>query len=374
VKPGAVPVVAVHGSYQTDNYGDLLLIALYARWVRELLPGARVVHPSPVRPARRWLPADDYGWDALVRARALVYTGGGYFGEPAGDITRWGRRNYRRHIPPGALAGMMGLPITINGVGVGPIEFKRYRRAVAALFRRARHSTVRDEESLAWLVEWGIDPGAARVTADAALTLDRGVLPPGATAEIRGRLAPGDGARLVGVHLPSRAPELAAPILAAFERLLGDDSALRLVVLRETVVGAPAPPGGSLGAAVLERFAARSIFLPYESPDGFTAVLGALDGIVTTQLHVGIVAAAFDVPLFSLARHPKTERLWRQLAAPWRCVPLDRLGGVDLSGLMARALAPLEPGSIMVPPPVRLAAWANRDALAAFLSETWPNP
>ena len=56
MKAGAVPVVAVHGSYQTDNYGDLLLIALYARWVRELLPGTRVVHPSPVRPARRWLP------------------------------------------------------------------------------------------------------------------------------------------------------------------------------------------------------------------------------------------------------------------------------------------------------------------------------
>ena len=368
------PVVAVHGSYQTDNYGDLLLIALYARWVRELLPGARVVHPSPVRPARRWLAADDYGWDALVRAGALVYAGGGYFGEPASDVARWGRRNYRRHVPPGALAAMLGLPVTINGVGVGPVEFKRYRRAVAALFRRARHPTVRDEESLAWLVEWGIEPAPVRVTGDAALALDRSALPSGATEEVRARLDARRSARLVGVHLPSRAAELEVPVLAAFDRLLHDDPALGLVVLRETVVGAPAPPGGSLGAAVLARFAGRAVFLPYESPDAFTAVVGALDAIVTTQLHVGIVAAAFDVPVLSLARHAKTERLWRQLGASWRCAPLDRLAGVDLPELAARALAPLGPGTVMVPHAVRRAAWANRDALAAFLAEAWPNP
>ena len=116
------------------------------------------------------------------------------------------------------------------------------------------------------------------------------------------------------------------------------------------------------------------MFLPYESPDAFTAVIGALDAIATTQLQVGIVAAAFDVPVLSLARHPKTERLWRQLGASWRCAPLDRLAGVDLPELAVRALAPLETGTPLVPRAVRHAAWANRDALAAFLAEAWPNP
>ena len=372
MKPRAVPVVAVHGSYQTDNYGDLLLIALYARWVRELLPIAQVVHPAPVRPARRWLPADASGWDALVRSGALVYAGGGYFGEPAGDVTRWGRRNYRRHVPPGALATMLGLPVTINGVGVGPIEYQRYRRAVAALFRRARHATVRDEESLAWLTEFGIDSADLRVTGDAALTLERGRLPSGAAALVREHLGAVGGVRLVGVHLPSRAPEQLPVVASAFDRLLREDPAVRLVVLRETVVGAPAPPGGSLGAAILERFAGRAVFLPYESPDDFTTVLASLDAVATTQLHVGIVAAAFDVPVLSLARHAKTERLWRQLGVPWRCAPLDRLAEVDLPELAIRALAPLPSGTEMVPRAIRVAAWANREALAAFLAEAWP--
>lgn len=365
------PVVALHLSYFTENFGDLLLFEVYARWIREALPGALVVAPAAPAGVRRWLAADAFGWRAAAAAGALVYGGGGYFGPAKDGTSAWYWRNARRHLPAGALARALGTPWTINGVGVGPIANPVFRGATVALFRGARHATVRDQESLDQLLAWGIPPGQVRATADAVLGLEPVDIPAEARAEAAADLGDGRGRRRIGIHLPARAPGQAEQVLAMCSSLLAADPTLRFVVLRDTHVGSAGPPVGSLGAAVLERFPGRASFTPYRSPWQFTALVAALDGVVTNQLHVGIVALACGRPVLSLAAHPKTARLYRQLGSPWRTVRLTELDGVDLPALAARAL--LEPPGELVPPAVRAAAVENRQRLARFLGETWPS-
>src|SRR5690606_13642815 len=167
--------------------------------------------------------------------------------------------------------------------------------------------------------------------------------------------------------LPARTPGQEAPMLAMCASLLAADPALRFVVLRDTHVGSAGPPSGSLGAAVLERFPGRASFTPFRSPWQFTALVAALDGVITNQLHVGIVALACGRPVLSLAAHPKTVRLYRQLGSPWRTVRLSGVDAVDLPALAVRAL--LEPPGVLVPPEVRAAAVENREHLGRFLAE-----
>ena len=364
------PVVALHLSYFTENFGDLLLFDFYRRWIRELVPGAAVVAPAAPPEVHRWLGADATGWRAAARAGAFVYGGGGYFGPVNDGARRWATRNLGRHVPTGALARVLGRPLTVNGVGVGTVSSPAYRRAVTAIFRAARQATVRDEESLGQLVSWGLDPASIRATADAVLTLEPGDIPAEARAEAAADLDREPGVRLIGVHLPARAPEHEAGVLGMCEALALADPAIRFVVMRDTHPGATGPPGGSLGAAVLRRFGRRAAFVVYRSPWQLAAVIALLDGVITSQLHVGIVALACGRPALSLAEHPKTVRLYRQLGSPWRTVRLGESAGVDLPGLAVRAL--LEPSGVLVPPGVRAAAAENRTRLGRFLAEAWP--
>lgn len=362
--------MALHLSYFTENFGDLLLFEVYARWIRAALPGALVVAPAAPVVVRRWLGADGFGWRAAARAGAFVYGGGGYFGPAKTESSAWSWRNARRHVPTGVLARILGRPWTVNGVGVGPIANPVFRRATIALFRGARHATVRDQESLDQLLAWGLPPGHVRATADAVLGLVPGDIPVAARTEADADLGDALGQRRIGIHLPARAPAQAEAVLAMCASLLAADPAIRFVVLRDTHVGSAGPPAGSLGAAVLARFPGRASFTPYRSPWQFTALVAALDGVITNQLHVGIVALACGRPVLSLAAHPKTARLYRQLGAPWRSVRLWELGGVDLPALARRAL--LEPPGTLVPDEVRRAATENRERLARFLAEAWP--
>lgn len=364
------PVVALHLSYFTDNFGDLLLFEVYARWIREALPGAVIVAPSAPPEVAPWLAADAFGWRAAAGAGAFVYGGGGYFGPARTGTSAWQWRSARRHVPTFALGRALRRPWTINGVSVGPIGNPVFRRAAIALFRDARHATVRDQESLDQLLEWGIPPGQVRATADAVLGLDPSDIPAEARAEAAADLGDGRGLRRIGIHLPARAPDRAEQVLAMCASLLAADPAVRLVVLRDTHVGSAGPPSGSLGAAVLERFPGRASFTAYRSPWQFTGLVAALDGVVTNQLHVGIVALACGRPVLSLAAHPKTVRLYRQLGAPWRTVRLSELDGADLPDLAARAL--LEPPGVLVPAEVRAAALENREGLTRFFGEAFP--
>jgi polysaccharide pyruvyl transferase WcaK-like protein len=359
-------IVALHGSYHTDNFGDMLLMALYKRWLLETAEGIEVRMPFvPPRTAVHLDPGPRRGALALRDVESFVYGGGGYFGEPPSRQRQWGRRLIVRHLLPGLALASLGRDIVISGVGAGPLTHRWARRALARVAERASLITVRDEASRAEFVELGLDSAAVQVTADAALVLDEAAIPERARLSARKWLDQRPAERRLGVHVgrPSSTRDSHAAILDDVVAFAVARPDLRIVALNDQRGAA-----GQLAAAeeLSSRLPGRCDEYRYRDPWELTALLGAMTMVVTTKLHVGIVAAALGTPVLSYPNHPKVPRFYEQIGAPDATHPQATLrpGRVrdHLEGRFDRA-----EGAVTVPEAVRAAADANRTLLQAHL-------
>src|SRR5690625_1789856 len=163
--------ICVHGAAHATNFGDLLLHQILINWIREINPKIHVNLPYSPLSNLYDIGADSVGLDEARDAKALIFSGGGYFGEPTEDIDSWSQRNYERYVQVGLKAIEQGLPVAIIGVGAGPLTDSRIRSGIVRLFNSSAVAAVRDQESYDYLVEYGVTPERLCVTADAALTL-----------------------------------------------------------------------------------------------------------------------------------------------------------------------------------------------------------
>jgi len=361
-------VVALHGAYHTDNFGDMLLMLITRRWLEEVSPHVEVRMPF-VRAelAARLRPGSIRGPRALLGAGLFVYGGGGYFGEPPRDVARWSLRLARRHLLPGLAMTLLRRGVSICGVGAGPLTHPLARTMIRPILRRANPITVRDESSRTTLIALGADPDAVTVTADLALTLRRETLPQDAVKHARSWIAAlPDGPRL-GVHLsPSAATGEAGRRLVeevvAFAQTNPD---LQLVALTDQ----RGAEGQSFAAAQLcRRLPARAHAYAYDDPWRLSALLAELDLVITTKLHVGIVAVAVGTAVLSYPTHPKTPRFYRQIGAEDACHPLGSLRPGMVTEHLERRFGVPE-GFLAVPDGVRAAAQRNRDSLQRTVAE-----
>jgi polysaccharide pyruvyl transferase WcaK-like protein len=358
--------VVLHGAYHTDNYGDMLLMLLYRRWIEEAGEGVEVRMPFlPPATAHQLDAPPGRGAIELRGVDTFVYGGGGYFGEPPTGVARWGLRLTVRHLLPGLAVALGGGDLVLSGVGAGPVTFGPARGALAHILSRARLVSVRDEASRAFLVGLGARAGDVHVTADAALVLRPASLPAAAVRFAAGWLATVPPAPRLGVHVggaSAAGPGYRALLddVLAFARERPD---LRLVPLSDQT-------GARGQVEAIEELAGR---LPgrcdpyrYDEPWRLTALLGRLDMVVTTKLHVGIVAAALGTPVLSYPRHPKVGRFYEQVGAPEASTPLAGLRpGRALDDLRARFGRP--EAAVSIPDDVRDAADANRRLLQRHL-------
>ncbi|HET9275932.1 MAG TPA: polysaccharide pyruvyl transferase family protein, partial [Gemmatimonadales bacterium] len=321
--PVTGPVIALHGAYRGGNFGDMLLLGIYAKWIREIMPGSRVILPFMHRSLSGLIDADGRGARHLLGAAALVYGGGGYFGEPDKRQTWWSFRNVLRHLPVGVIARLRGIPIAISGVGAGPLSVPAARRLFVLLFRWAHSATVRDRESRGYLTSYGVSPEALTVTADAALTLDGGDLPAEATREAQAILAGLPGSLRIGVHV-------AHSIGCAGIQSLIDDLAAFAAAHPEASFVYFLDEGPGRGeeyhlmkkTRLLEqKVGAPGVVVPYRTPSQVVGLIHALDLVITTKLHVGIVGCALGRPVLAFPFHPKTRRFYEQIGAADRCIP-----------------------------------------------------
>jgi polysaccharide pyruvyl transferase WcaK-like protein len=372
---GAAPTIALHGAYRHDNFGDMLLLGIFIRWIRESYPGCRVILPFLRSNLTGLVNADGRGLAELLRASALVYGGGGYFGEPNSGRTLWAMRNTWRHMPVGLIARMRGIPIAISGVGAGPLSSGPARRLFVRLFRWAGAVAVRDVESRDYMAGYGVEPERMVVTADAALSLDDSDVSSDALAEASQRLSGLPGSWRIGFNVAHSIR------LRGMDPLLDD---LRIFAARHPqaafvfFLDEGAGRGESYHVArmareIERRVAAPAVVVPYRDPDQVLGVIKALDLVVTTKLHVGIVAAALGTPVLAFPAHQKTRRFYDQIDAADRCFPLHQLTPGDALAQLER-FARGELGPAAVPPAVRAAALNNQTVLAGFLARALSVP
>jgi polysaccharide pyruvyl transferase WcaK-like protein len=372
---GAAPTIALHGAYRHDNFGDMLLLGIYIRWIRESHPECRVVLPFLRNNLTGLVKADGRGISELFRASALVYGGGGYFGEPNQGWTLWALRNSLRHVPVGAVARARGIPIAISGVGAGPLSSGLARRLFVRLFRWAGSVTVRDVESRDYMERYGVEAERAVVTADAALSLEAADVPTGALEEAGQALRGLAGSWRIGFNVAHSIR------LRGMDPLLHDMRAFAarypqasfVFFLDEGAGRGEAYHVTRMAREIERRVAAPAVVIPYQGPDQVLGVIKALDLVITTKLHVGIVACALGTSVLAFPAHQKTRRFYEQISAGDRCLPLHRIGPGDALAQLERFVRG-ELGPVVVPPGVRAAALNNRTVLAGFLARALSVP
>ena len=290
------------GAHQTNNFGDTLLAFLFAR---EILSAGHQLHVPFANPELRNQLAR-LGWKNTPppkRFDALIYHGGGYFGEPSRKASkRWGRRMLKRYIFPNLKSILTGSPYAILGVGVGPLSYFPARWAVKKLASSATITSVRDEESKNFLRQYGVQQ-PVHVFPDAALSI-------GINHSFNQKTS---NSFLTGIHLSS------IPTIDGSEQQFLEE-------LQKTIACCHLDTISFMDHEGMDAFQQRCIEIanrigpgscevrpPYTDMEEMLNFIDSLDLLITDKLHVGICAVALGKRVISIPKHQKTQRFYRQL-------------------------------------------------------------
>lgn len=302
-------IISVHGSYFCDNYGDLLLIDIFCKWIRELYPEATINFPLAKSDANVELPENTTrGVRNLLKSDCLIYIGGGYFGERPTHRIKWSLRNYYRHIIIGKIARLFCIPIAIIGVEFGPLSISFFRRAVIRLANKSRVVVCRNHESLSFLQEHGVKK--AKESADAVLALSDIYMPEQ------------HDERQVLYHMPDelenmeRIKSFVYSLCAEMKR----NGLYRIVLVED------GPHKEGYYNDFFELFETKEIkyrYIPYKNTDDLINQINNSHYVITNKLHVGITGLALNKLVFCLYSHPKAVRLHQQVGNEKFCVSIN---------------------------------------------------
>jgi len=318
--------IVIHGCYNNHNFGDMLMLEMIrhalcdVRDIECACPWERVYISGEVRNHGR-------GWRDVLSANAGVFGGGGYL--HAG--TRARARHY--HLPA-RIWQVRGIPYIIIGVGVGPRMNPATAKWVRTVCEGANAICVRDDESKELLQDIGVPEDKVQATADIVLGLEAKHFPSAAVdAGERALATLPRRKRLLGLHFPNACGPLRisssypfhvrhpstkfVELIKALSELLKRNRDIQLVWLFDHLRG-----GSTLRAVrmVCERWLPDMAFMPYHDHWSAAYILGRLQGVITTKLHVGIVAWAQGVPCCAYASHGKIARFYRQIERSRFCV------------------------------------------------------
>lgn len=355
-------IIALHGSYFHHNFGDILLMDILTKWIREYDKNYKVFLPFAPDDTTKSIGADGNGISSIFKADALVYGGGGYFGEPPKNQYKWGLRAIQRHVPPGTLIRLRKKPYAIIGVGAGPVSNPLTKTLYTNICKNARVISVRDEESKEFLVECGLDEKRVIKTSDIVVQLTRKDISEQWFQKVKKDLAVLSQPIKFGVHLGrSNFPEKIEIIRDEIIDLAKNNSDIGLVLICDWKGKYP-----SVLDEIQNQIPNQSIIVPYVDHWYLCALLGSLDLVITTKLHVGITAVALGKFVISVPAHTKTPRFYKQIGAQDWCVPLQLVDKERIRELLFNGLEKVNE-EFKVPQNVIVDAKKNKELLFSFL-------
>lgn len=306
-----------------NNFGDELLARIYQSWIEEWSPDIRTAHLEFDKRGR----LTPESLSMLAGADLLVYVGGGYFGEGRGygryRLRRhlWAMRNDRIYGGVYRAAQRCGVKHVVLGLEVGPVTNRLYRRTITNILTEAEDVTVRNSESADFVNAWCGDRVRVKHHIDAALSVNRSEFGAGELTGQRTVAAERSGALLVGLHLHEISDSAVA---MAFHKVMervevAANRPVRFLYLHDQRKGGKHAPRSERAESMLRREQPTIETIPYRSPEETVGAISALDLVITTKLHVGIVGRALDVPVLSVPHHPKTVRFYRAIGEEQMC-------------------------------------------------------
>lgn len=313
-------IVSLHGSYFTNNYGDVLLVNLFYNWIREAFPSIIINLPLVDKKKINEMPEPStVGIVNLIKSDCLIYCGGGYFGEQPGSKLKWSLRNFYRHGIVGIIALLFHIPIAIIGVEIGPISTKWFRNIVLWIVKKSKVIVVRNQESYDYLQTYGVN--SVIVAADAVLSLN--------DCFPKEVIQSTSGACKIVLHLPgyTKYKEELESFVNALCNCLSSNNKFQLVFV-EDIPHQYSNNYHQLFKIVSQKGLEYSV-MKYAGMKPLMAVISESYAVFTTKLHVGITAAAFNKKVFSIYAHPKTVRFHHQIDNDVNCLSLSKLLDYD---------------------------------------------
>lgn len=351
------PTAFIVGTFDVDNYGDLLFplvagheLGLHGIGVQPVSPTAGTAAgltdaPRPV--GLQDMTGTDAACGILIGGGNIIHTVNATLLQEyvAAGVSRWAYGGL--WLGASLLGAMQDLPVIWNAPGV-PFPFGgRDRRAlVATALQAASRVTVRDPGSAEFLEATGFGP--VQVVPDTVLGLARAWPRDPLLAEHRELLARHGfdaGTRTLAIHVRGRALDGSLPVAAA--ELEAFAAAHGLVPLVVAI-------GRSLGDGDPARVICRALNIPHirlDAPDSLretAAAIAGSAGYIGASMHGYITACAYDVPGVMVARpaHRKFGGLVGQLGRPQDMVRDWPSGLEALARGLAAPAAPIIPASV----------------------------
>lgn len=328
--------VAQFGTFEVENYGDLLFPRVLERELRERLGDVELTLFSPLAGA---FPPDPSVRVHAIEPRELeraaesfdaFVVGGGDLISFRGLVAPVYEREWQAEI--GAHSACWALPLLYrppelpvfwNAPGV-PYAFNREQALIASsLVADVDAISVRDDASKARLREAGVE-GEIHVVPDTALLL-RKLFPPDTLEPIAAKLlAPLGLAR--GEYLVFQIAPLLLKLLeerhelvGRFLERLGRDLSLRVLLLPIGYVHDDAEVLGRIHESVEGAFAFQREKLRLEE---ITALLAASAGFIGSSFHGQVASFAYDVPqlMINSGKLAKLEAFAQMIERPESCV------------------------------------------------------
>jgi polysaccharide pyruvyl transferase CsaB len=335
--------VVLAGWYGAANFGDEMLLATIAGWVREAggVPVAISVHPGYTRDASGIVAVGfaDLAQivEAMIGADLFVLGGGGLFQDydrlddasmarfPALDATRYAQYFH--------LARQLGLPTVALAQGVGPLRSGASRAVAAEVFRSADRISVRDAASAELLSAIGV-ARSVPVAPDPAWTYPAGT----ASTDLAALFPALRGRKLLGINLRQWPfdPTWESEFAAAFD--VPDDWASVWIDFQR----APSPDGTKLrgdeiASRMVARLAGRGVHVAFNPPrmDEALAALASCDAVVAMRYHGVLAAHCAGKPVVAVEYDSKVSALGDTLGVSGDV----RIGLSEIRTRLARAIS-----------------------------------
>lgn len=288
--------IAIVGALWANNYGDVLLAKLLKDKLVSL--GHSIILPNATTKIRNELDLGNVNHTYLNDVDYVLFCGGGYFSEPPGNSVKWALSRTRALFKYAVWCKAKKIPYSIIGVGAGPLNSFFSRFIVRRVCIGSEIVLARD--TISYDTIKGLSPKIKlEQVSDLVLSLKD------LYEDIDSKSRKTDTKRKIGIHITCNASDVIIPILNYIESHFDEYD---FTLIEDN-------PGEyqRLCTAYPNVKSLLKNKLEYSSVDQFTIGISNFDAVITSKLHVGIVAAAFNKVICSLPYHAKVERLYSDL-------------------------------------------------------------
>lgn len=297
--PGAACVL--HANTRVRNFGDCILVHRTEELADDKYTSYLWVIP-PIEP-RDAATSSKLSWaqklKQFVTAKKFVFSGGGYFTAPASPSLKWQARNIVLYALPLLVlrAFNRDVQVGIFGVGFGKLP-RLYGCALSLAIPKNAEITVRDVESLCYAQNFSSN---VVLGADLALTCDY---------EQQRAEEPRKGTPRILCHV-SKTNYADTEIFRPLTEFLNSLSDVDLVFVTDTKGN-----NDNEQDRILRKFRREfpdASFYPYKNVGALRRTIDSCDAVITTKLHIAIIATVCEKKLLSIPCHPKIARFFRDI-------------------------------------------------------------